>query len=85
MTTMRDVSIESGIPMTQEDISTAVLGKKKGYLRGFGVGPKLSFYDSGLNVASQACDEQLKRLTYELEILREEQQRGCEEQKKKKK
>ncbi|CAL5324304.1 unnamed protein product [Camellia sinensis] len=83
MTMVRDESIESGTPMTQEDISRVVLGKKKGYLRGFGVGPKPSSCDVGSNVASQAREEHLKRLTSELEILRAEQQSDREEQKKK--
>ncbi|KAL7233054.1 hypothetical protein ACSBR1_016821 [Camellia fascicularis] len=83
MTRVRDESIEAGTPMRQEDISRVVLGKKKGYLRGFGVGPKPSSCDSGFSAASQACDEQLKRLTSELEILRVEQQSNREEQQKK--
>ncbi|CAL5382684.1 unnamed protein product [Camellia sinensis] len=83
MTMVRDESIESGTPMTQEDISRVVLGKKKGYLRGFGVGPKPSSCDVGSNVASQAREEHLKRLTSELEMLRAEQQSDREEQKKK--
>ncbi|CAL5405705.1 unnamed protein product [Camellia sinensis] len=83
MTRVRDESIETGTPMRQEDISRVVLGKKKGYLRGFGVGPKPSSCDSGFSAASQARDEQLKRLTSELEILRAEQQRNREEQQKK--
>ena len=80
---VRDESIESGTPMTQEVISRVVLGKKKGYLRGFGVGPKPSSCDVGSNVASQAREEHLKRLTSELEMLRAEQQSAREEQKKK--
>ncbi|GMP69088.1 hypothetical protein CsSME_00028482 [Camellia sinensis var. sinensis] len=78
-----DESIEAGTPMRQGDISRVVLGKKKGYLRGFGVGPKPSSCDSGFSAASQARDEQLKRLTSELEILRVEQQSNREEQQKK--
>ncbi|CAL5413816.1 unnamed protein product [Camellia sinensis] len=62
MTMVRDESIESGTPMTQEDISRAILGKNKGYLRGFGVRPKPSSCDSGLNAASQAHEEHLKGL-----------------------
>ncbi|CAL5436365.1 unnamed protein product [Camellia sinensis] len=83
MTRVKDESIEAGTPMRQEDISRVVLGKKKGYLRGFGVGPKPSSYDSRFSAASQACDEHLKRLTSELEILRAEQQSNREEQQKK--
>ena len=83
MTMVRDKSIESRTPMRQNDISRVVLGKKKGYLRGFGVGPKPSSCDSGFSAASQARDEQLKRLTSELEILRAEQQSNREEQQKK--
>ncbi|XP_028102568.1 uncharacterized protein LOC114301810 [Camellia sinensis] len=83
MTRVRDESIESGTPMRQEDISRVVLGKKKEYLRGFGVGPKPSSCDSGFSAASQACDEQLKRLTSELETLCAEQQSNREEQQKK--
>ncbi|CAL5348458.1 unnamed protein product [Camellia sinensis] len=83
MTMVRDESIESGTLMTQENISRVVLGKKKGYLRGFGVGPKPSSCDSGLNAASQAREEHLKRLTSELEILHAEQQSDHEEHQKK--
>ncbi|KAL7191590.1 hypothetical protein ACSBR2_023628 [Camellia fascicularis] len=83
MTRVRDESIEAGTLIRQEDISRVVLGKKKGYLRGFGVGPKPSSCDSGFSAASQARDEQLKRLTSELEILRAEQQSNREEQQKK--
>ncbi|GMP74421.1 hypothetical protein CsSME_00031845 [Camellia sinensis var. sinensis] len=83
MTRVRDESIEAGTPMRQEDISIVVLGKKKGYLRGFGVGPKPSSCDTGFSTASQARDEQLKRLTSELEIMRAEQQSNREEQQKK--
>ncbi|CAL5418219.1 unnamed protein product [Camellia sinensis] len=83
MTRVWDESIESGMLMRQEDISRVVFGKKKGYLRGFGVGPKPSSCDSGFSAASQACDEQLKRLTSELEILRAEQQSNREEKQKK--
>ncbi|CAL5373103.1 unnamed protein product [Camellia sinensis] len=83
MTRVRDESIEAGTPMRQEDISIMVLGKKKGYLRGFGVGPKPSSCDTGFSAASQARDEQLKRLTSELEIMRAEQQSNFEEQQKK--
>ncbi|CAL5348226.1 unnamed protein product [Camellia sinensis] len=83
MTRVRDESIEAGTPMRQEDISIMVLGKKKGYLRGFGVGPKPSSCDTGFSAASQARDEQLKRLTSELEIMCAEQQSNFEEQQKK--
>ncbi|XP_028066796.1 uncharacterized protein LOC114269630 [Camellia sinensis] len=83
MTMVRDESIESGTLMTQEDISRVVLGKNKGYLRGFGVEPKPSSCDSGLNAASQAREEHLKRLTSELEILRAEQQSDREDHQKK--
>ena len=79
----RDESIEFGKPMRQEDISRVVLGKKKGYLRGFGVGPKPSSCDTRFSAASQARDEQLKRLTSELEVMRAEQQSNREEQQKK--
>ncbi|KAL7254302.1 hypothetical protein ACSBR1_008661 [Camellia fascicularis] len=72
---VRDESIEFGTPIRQEDISRVVLGKNKGYLRGFRVGPKPSSCDYGFSTTSQARDEQLKRLTSELEILRVEQQK----------
>ncbi|GMP23908.1 hypothetical protein CsSME_00001348 [Camellia sinensis var. sinensis] len=83
MTRVRDESIEARTPMRQEDISIVVLGKKKGYLRGFGVGPKPSSCDTGFFASSQARDEQWKRHTFELEIMRAEQQSNREEQQKK--
>ena len=83
MTRVRDESIEAGTPMRQEDISRVVLGKKKGYLRGFGVGPKPSSSDSGFFAASLVCDEKLIWLTSELETQCAEQQSNHEEQQKK--
>ncbi|GMP93513.1 hypothetical protein CsSME_00043295 [Camellia sinensis var. sinensis] len=40
-------AMEAGTPLTHEDISWQVLGQRKNYLHGFGIGPCLSSpYDS---------------------------------------
>ena len=56
--------------MTQKEMSIEVLGKRSGYLKGFGHGPKpSSFYRS--TVASQAHDEEVQDLKMEIHSLRE--------------
>ncbi|GMP53961.1 hypothetical protein CsSME_00019265 [Camellia sinensis var. sinensis] len=39
MVNVQAAAIESGTPLTQEEISRQVLGQKKRYLLGFGSGP----------------------------------------------
>ncbi|GMP24092.1 hypothetical protein CsSME_00043169 [Camellia sinensis var. sinensis] len=65
MDQLREESSQPGAtPLTQEEITVQVLGKRSGYLRGFGVGPKPS---SAFNstTRSQARDEEVKGLKEE--------------------
>ncbi|CAL5326662.1 unnamed protein product [Camellia sinensis] len=64
-----DESLEPGaIPLTQEQLSIEILGKKSGYLKGFGVGPKPS--SSRSSVTAQAHTEVVSSLQKELESLK---------------
>jgi TATA-binding protein-associated factor Taf7 len=79
MVVVRDEASESGTPMTQEELSKTVLGEKKRYIRGFGVGPRPISYSSRSD-ADIARQEELEKLRSELEQLREERQREREEE-----
>ncbi|CAL5360256.1 unnamed protein product [Camellia sinensis] len=62
-------SLEPGaIPLTQEQLSIEILGKKSGYLKGFGVCPKPS--SSRSSVTAQAHTEVVSSLQKELESLK---------------
>ncbi|CAL5327893.1 unnamed protein product [Camellia sinensis] len=70
MDQLREESSQPGAtPLTQEEITVQVLGKRSGYLRGFGVGPKPS---SAFNstTRSQARDEEVKGLKEEVASLK---------------
>ncbi|XP_028063894.1 uncharacterized protein LOC114267101 [Camellia sinensis] len=70
MDQLREESSQPGAtPLTQEEITVQVLGKRSGYLRGFGVGPKPS---SAFNstTRSQARDVEVKGLKEEVASLK---------------
>ena len=93
MLAMQVESIQNaGQNLTPKDFSEQVLGvsKRKGYLRGFGVGPKSFQSSSKSGAVSKARDEEVEKLRIELdeknkecEREREEQQRKFEEQARK--
>ena len=93
MLAMQVESIQNaGQNLTPKDFSEQVLGvsKRKGYLRGFGVGPKSFQSSSKSGAMSKARDEEVEKLRIELdeqnkecEREREEQQRKFEEQARK--
>ncbi|GMP53484.1 hypothetical protein CsSME_00018932 [Camellia sinensis var. sinensis] len=56
-------------PLTQEQISVQVLGKRSRYLKGFGVGPKSSSTFKS-TARSQAYDEEVKGLKQEVASLK---------------
>ena len=90
MLTLRDESLEeNGEKLTSEVFPTKVLGvgKRKQYLRGFGIGPKPSQFSNGSAALSQPRDDEVEKLRDELveqnkerEKEREEQQRRFKEQ-----
>ncbi|KAL7205297.1 hypothetical protein ACSBR2_018274 [Camellia fascicularis] len=70
MDQLREEASQPGeTPLTQEQITVQVLGKRLGYLKGFGVGPKSS---SAFNstARSQAHDEEVKGLKEEVTSLK---------------
>ncbi|KAL7202036.1 hypothetical protein ACSBR1_033669 [Camellia fascicularis] len=40
MVNLQATTTNAGIPLTQEELSRKVLGQKKNYLHGFGIGPR---------------------------------------------
>ncbi|KAH7864468.1 hypothetical protein Vadar_029892 [Vaccinium darrowii] len=72
---------QSGVQMTAEEMSTQVLGKRKKYILGFGVGPKPSSCSPTPNAVSRARDEELVNLKVDMEKMwmeREEEKRERE-------
>ncbi|GMP62308.1 hypothetical protein CsSME_00024458 [Camellia sinensis var. sinensis] len=74
MVNLQVAAIESGTLLTQEELSRQVLGEKKKYLLGFGIGPQPSTI-----AASRARDKDMEAMRAEIEGLREEQQRDRDE------
>ncbi|CAL5403721.1 unnamed protein product [Camellia sinensis] len=74
MVNVQAVAIESGTPLTQEEISMQVLGQKKRYLLGFGSGPQPSTI-----FAARAHDKDMEAMRAEVEALREERQKDHDE------
>ncbi|CAL5357650.1 unnamed protein product [Camellia sinensis] len=71
MDQLREESSQPGAtPLTQEEITVQVLGKRSGYLRGFGVGPKPSSAFKSTTRSSQARDEEVKGLKEEVASLK---------------
>ncbi|KAL7215479.1 hypothetical protein ACSBR1_027613 [Camellia fascicularis] len=83
MVNLQVAATEAGTPLTREELLWQVLGQKKHYLRGFGIGPRpFSPHDS----AARARDKHMEAMRAEIEVLREEQMkekkerhRDCEE------
>ncbi|KAL7243763.1 hypothetical protein ACSBR1_016062 [Camellia fascicularis] len=65
----KEASQPGATPMTQEQISIQVLGKRSVYLKGFGVGPKLSSAFNSI-ARSQSYDEEVKGLKEEVASLK---------------
>ncbi|KAL7246892.1 hypothetical protein ACSBR2_001911 [Camellia fascicularis] len=76
MVNLQVVATDAGLPLTHEELSKQVLGAKKNYLRGCGIGPQPS---STASSAAQARDKHMESMRAELEVLREERQRDHEE------
>ncbi|KAL7208579.1 hypothetical protein ACSBR1_030336 [Camellia fascicularis] len=76
MVNLQVVSTNAGLPLTHEELSRQVLGAKKNYLRGCGIGPQPS---STTSSAARARDKQVDAMRAELEVLREDRQRDHEE------
>ncbi|CAL5331620.1 unnamed protein product [Camellia sinensis] len=65
-----------GEAVNQRNCQRQVLGQKKNYLRGFGIGPQPS---STFDAAARARDQQMDAMRAEMEALHEERQRDHEE------
>ncbi|CAL5369841.1 unnamed protein product [Camellia sinensis] len=76
MVNLQVIATDAGLPLTHEELSRQVLGAKKNYLRGCGIGPQPS--STASNVA-RARDKHMESMRAELEALREERERDHEE------
>ncbi|CAL5413156.1 unnamed protein product [Camellia sinensis] len=74
MVNVQTAAIESGTPLTQEELSRLVLGQKKRYLLGFGSGPQPSTI-----FASRAHNKDIEAMRAEVEALCEERQKYHDE------
>ncbi|KAL7263865.1 hypothetical protein ACSBR1_001923 [Camellia fascicularis] len=76
MVNLQVVATDAGLPLTHEELSKQVLGAKKNYLRGCGIGSQPS---STASSAAQARDKHMESMRAELEVLRKERQRDHKE------
>ncbi|CAL5323086.1 unnamed protein product [Camellia sinensis] len=83
MVNLQTTATDAGIPLTHVELSRQVLGQRKNYLRGFGIGPQpYSPSDS----ATRSRDKQMEAMRSEIDVLqenlmkeKEERQKDCEE------
>ncbi|KAL7175768.1 hypothetical protein ACSBR2_029374 [Camellia fascicularis] len=83
MVNVQVTATDAGSPLTHEELSRQVLGQRKNYLRGFGIGPRpYSPSDS----AARSRDKQMEAMRSEIDVLqanlmneKEERQRDREE------
>ncbi|CAL5365626.1 unnamed protein product [Camellia sinensis] len=71
MVNLQAATTDAGLPLTHEEISRQVLGEKKNYLRGCGIGLQPS---STTSSATRARDKHMESMRAELEVLREQRQ-----------
>ncbi|KAL7233504.1 hypothetical protein ACSBR1_017177 [Camellia fascicularis] len=76
MVNLQLTAIDAGLPLTHEEISRQVLGEKKNYLRGCGIGPQPA---STASSAARARDKHMESIRAELEVLCEQRQSDHEE------
>ncbi|KAF5932788.1 hypothetical protein HYC85_028959 [Camellia sinensis] len=83
MVHLQATATDAEIPFTQEELSRQVLGQRKNYLRGFGIGPRPY---SPFDTMARSRDKQMEAMRSEIEGLqenlmkeKEERHRDCEE------
>ncbi|GMP35448.1 hypothetical protein CsSME_00007870 [Camellia sinensis var. sinensis] len=76
MVNLQVVATDAGLPLTHEELSRQVLGAKKNYLCGCGIGLQPS---STAPSAARARDKHMEAMRAELEVLREDHQRDHKE------
>ncbi|KAL7232221.1 hypothetical protein ACSBR2_010281 [Camellia fascicularis] len=83
MVNVQVTATDAGSPLTHEELSRQVLGQRKNYLRGFGIGPRP--YSPSDSVA-RSRDKQMEAMRSEIDVLqanlmneKEERQRDREE------
>ncbi|KAL7260460.1 hypothetical protein ACSBR1_006177 [Camellia fascicularis] len=76
MVNLQATATDAGIPLTHEELSQQVLGQRKNYLHGFGVGPRpYSPSDS----AARSRDKQMEAMRSEIDVLQENLMKEKEE------
>ncbi|KAL7245540.1 hypothetical protein ACSBR2_000802 [Camellia fascicularis] len=83
MVNLQAIATDAGIPLTQEELSRQVLGQRKNYLRGFGIGSRPYLPSDS---ATLSRDKQIEAMQFEIDVLqenlmkeKEDRQRDCEE------
>ncbi|KAL7218914.1 hypothetical protein ACSBR2_012058 [Camellia fascicularis] len=76
MVNLQATTTDAGISLTHEELSRQVLGQRKNYLRGFGIGPRpYSPSDS----AARSRDKQIEAMRSEIDVLQENLMKEKEE------
>ncbi|KAL7167972.1 hypothetical protein ACSBR2_038409 [Camellia fascicularis] len=68
MVNLQATATDAGILLTQEELSRQVLGQRKNYVRGFGIGP-LPYSPS--DSATRSRYKQMEAMRSEMEVLHE--------------
>ncbi|KAL7202757.1 hypothetical protein ACSBR1_034261 [Camellia fascicularis] len=68
MVNLQVTATDAGIPLTHEELSRQVLGQRKNYLCGFGIGPRP--YSPSDSVA-RSRDKQMEAMRSEIDVLQE--------------
>ncbi|KAL7173760.1 hypothetical protein ACSBR2_033088 [Camellia fascicularis] len=76
MVILQATATDAGIPLTHEELSRQVLGQRKNYLRGFGIGPRPY---SPSNSAERSRDKQMDAMRSEIDVLQENLMKEKEE------
>ncbi|KAL7207789.1 hypothetical protein ACSBR1_029689 [Camellia fascicularis] len=76
MVNLQAIAMDVGIALTQEELSWQVLGQRKNYMRGFGIGPR-SYSPS--NSVARSRDKQMEAMRFETEVLHKDLMKEKEE------
>ncbi|CAL5410339.1 unnamed protein product [Camellia sinensis] len=79
MVNLQATATNAGIPLTHEELSRQVLGQRKNYLHGFGIGPRPY---SPSNSATRSRDKQMEAMRSEIDVLQENLMKEKEERKR---
>ncbi|KAL7185646.1 hypothetical protein ACSBR2_027570 [Camellia fascicularis] len=76
MVNLQATTRDAGIPLTQQELLRQVLGQRKNYLHGFGIGPQ-PYLPS--NSVARSRDKQIEAMRFEMEVLHKDLMKEKEE------